>query len=382
MRSKQIYRKVLLLVTVIIGSLLLIHTSSGVAGAVITGQCSNCHTMHNSQNGTANALLGSSKWGSTGPNEMLLKGTCLGCHGQATNQKIVTVGNSKIPQVYHTDNTGDLAGGNFAYITGDKGSGASDAKGHNVIDLGNDEDTLYWPPGMPSNHTGGPSAATLTCAGNYGCHGNRASGFGSGLNALKGAHHKNVDGQLTVADDVYNSYRFLRGVYGYENMAAGSEWQNVDANNHNEYYGATTPMNINDPLTASDCSNCHSSGFVYVAPANHTMSGFCGTCHGVFHSLQGIGGDTVSPFKRHPTDIVLPGTGEFSAYTTYNVNAPVARQTVPTGVSSSVTPGTDVVMCLSCHVAHASDYSDMLRWDYANITTGGTGGCLICHTSK
>jgi hypothetical protein len=348
--------------------------------AVISGQCSNCHTMHNSQNGSPMATYGSTQpWGSPGPNEMLLRGTCLGCHGMGVAQKIVTIGNSKIPQVYHLDASGDLAGGNFAYITGDKGTGASDTKGHNVIELGNLDDILYWPPGKPSNH-GGPNAATLSCAGNYGCHGWRVGGY-SPLEGIRGAHHLNQDGQLTLADEVYNSYRFLKGVYGYENMTAGYEWQNVNSLYHNEYYGATQPFNISDPLQSGECSVCHVGG-IYVEPSTHTMSGFCGTCHGMFHSLTGIGGDTSSPFTRHPTDVVLPTGGEFDAYTTYNVDAPVARTSVPAAPSSTVTSGTDVVMCLSCHVAHASDYPDLLRWDYSQITTGGSGGCLICHTGK
>ncbi|RMF99846.1 MAG: hypothetical protein D6726_12305, partial [Nitrospirae bacterium] len=136
------------------------------------------------------------------------------------------------------------------------------------------------------------------------------------------------------------------------------------------------------PVQPGECANCHSGFTIDVKPASHTISGFCATCHGVFHSLSGIGGDTAPPFRRHPTDIVLPNTGEFTNYTTYNLDAPVARTTVPSNSSSTVTPGTDVVMCLSCHKAHATDYDDMLRWDYSAITTGGSGGCLICHTGK
>jgi hypothetical protein len=75
----------------------------------------------------------------------LLRGDCLGCHGQNTSSKVVTIGGSQIPQVLHTDASGDLAGGNFAYITGAKGSGASDAKGHNIIDLGDSDDSLSFP---------------------------------------------------------------------------------------------------------------------------------------------------------------------------------------------------------------------------------------------
>jgi hypothetical protein len=55
--------------------------------------------------------------------------------------------------------------------------------------------------------------------------------------------------------------------------------------------------------------------------------------------------------------------------------------------SSVVTPGTDIVMCLSCHMAHASPYPHMLRWDYSEMITGNgeavSGkGCFVCHSSK
>jgi hypothetical protein len=64
--------------------------------------------------------------------------------------------------------------------------------------------------------------------------------------------------------------------------------------------------------------------------------------------------------------------------------APVARPD-PDNVSNTVvvTPGTDIIMCLSCHRAHGSPYFKMLRWDYKGWPAGGgTNGCNVCHTSK
>lgn len=340
--------------------------------AAITGECANCHTMHNSQDSAIMANYGVSgkPWKGTGPNNALTRGDCLGCHGIGTS-KIVIIGTSEIPQVYHTDATGDLAGGNFAYILGTKGSGSSDAKGHNVVEIGDPESILSEPPG---HHSPSNIGVNITCSGMTGCHGKRASG-----EILKGAHHKNVDGKLDTADEIYNSYRFLNGVKGFESTTGSYKWQNFDKDNHNEYFGDDTPMSY------TGCSICH-NGARGVMPTNNTISGFCGTCHREFHTVQGIGGDTSSPFQRHPTDVVLPGSGEYANYNgvgnLYNVEAPVARTTVPNAIGSTVLPGTDVVMCLSCHMAHASNYADMLRWDYSAIQLGGSGGCLICHTSK
>lgn len=182
---------------------------------------------------------------------------------------------------------------------------------------------------------------------------------------MRGTHHSNIDGKCDTADDLYNSYRFLLGVKGRENTT--DKWQNKDAGSHNEYFGATTPM-----TELNNCFDCHiAPGSMNVSPASNTISGFCATCHDNFHFVYGIGGDTSSPFTRHPSDIVLPAIGEYTAYTTYRIEPPIGRTSIPDFASSTVTPGTDVVTCLSCHAAHATDYPDMLRWDYTGIIAGG-----------
>ncbi|MFH1673783.1 MAG: cytochrome c3 family protein [Pseudomonadota bacterium] len=311
-------------------------------------------------------------WEDTDPQPALLRGTCLGCHGMGGGSRIVTIGGSEIPQVYHTDST-DLAGGNFRYIeTG------GDSRGHNVVDLNVADNVLSSPPGYNCAYP--VSNTQLTCAGNYGCHGYRYKNQGTASEIMKGTHHKNVDGKCDVADDVYNSYRFLLGVKGLENTI--DKWENKNVDSHNEYYGANTPM------TDGSCFDCHAfaPGSMNASPASNTISGFCSTCHDDFHFLYGIGGDTNSPFARHPSDIILPGgTTEYAAYTTYSVEAPVGRTIVLDGPSGTVTPGTDVVTCLSCHAPHATNYPDILRWDYNNMNAGGGGpdtGCFTCHTGK
>jgi len=348
--------------------------------------------MHNSQNNSPIATP-------TGPNPFLTSGTCLGCHAQvgaATN--IV----DSIPQVYHTGS--DLAAGNFAYIAGTKGSGASDSKGHNVIDLfgQNSDEALDMAPGNSSGWFASPAwhfevqtDTHLTCAGYVGCHGNRvrvgsAPNYERGVQFLKGAHHGNVDGKCDTADTVANSYRFLLGIKGLENPT--DKWQNASSASHNEYFGAISPYDQSEAAWAS-CNQCHfpaGSVGTGVKPISSTISGFCASCHGDFHKIGGteggIGGDITSPFVRHPTDIVIKNAGEYAAYTTYSNLAPVGRTTVPDNPSAVVTPGSDVVTCLSCHAAHATDYPDMLRWDYNNVCSAGTAnsscGCFVCHTTK
>ncbi|MBW2636351.1 MAG: hypothetical protein JRC86_02285 [Deltaproteobacteria bacterium] len=388
-KSKNISLKKAAIGAVLISALFFVLLIPGNSSAKVTGPCANCHTMHNSQAGSPMVEYGAGEtWGSTEPQPALLRGTCLGCHGQGGSSKIVTIGGSDIPQVYHTD-TDDLAAGNFAYILGAKGSGASDAKGHNVIDIVNADGVLDGPPGAINQSFHDElivNDGNLTCAGDNGCHGYRYGDKGTGLPGIKGSHHGNVDGKCDTADDVPNSYRLLLGVKGLENTT--DKWQNITAGSHNEYYGTTTPPVLG---CGGGEESCHIAGGV--GPPNNTISGFCGTCHGNFHTLtgsgmedwEGIGRSTTSPFQRHPSDIVLKGSGEYAGYTIYSIEAPIARTTVPDSASSGVSPGTDVVTCLSCHVAHASDYPDLLRWDYSAMNAGGGGGdtgCFTCHTQK
>ncbi|WP_456387047.1 cytochrome c3 family protein [Desulfolithobacter sp.] len=368
--------------TVVMASVMLgVFLISTPVSAKIQGNCGDCHTMHNSQGGSPMTFDAN-----TSPNNNLLRGTCLGCHAQGGSTAVVNLGTDRMPQVMHTGGI-DLAGGNFAYISGLKGSGASDRKGHNIGPLTGTDAVLYAPPGgiVLYGHDDGINVNTsnLTCAGVNGCHGYRYASKGNGIG---GSHHNNVDGQLANPTEPADSYRFLMGVKGFE---SGDWEETVSAASHNEYFGLTAPV----ALGCSNASSCHTSDGAGVAPPDGTMSQFCATCHGNFHTVannasDGIGTDTMSPFIRHPTDLSLPATGEYAQYTVYDPGSPVARTgAVPASSSGTVTPGSDAVMCLSCHVAHASNYSSMLRWDYSQMVAGGgqaatTAGCFACHTTK
>lgn len=365
--------KALILITII--GFVVAPAFQNPAIAAITGPCVNCHTMHNSQGGTHMIQYLGPGETDTNPQGVLLRATCLGCHAMGTGNSIESIGGTQVPQVYHSGT--DLAGGNFDYMLSD------DTKGHNVKEFGNSDDNLDAAPGIlpVGGHPAIVKDENLTCAGYIGCHGIRKDDETepptTGVPMLKGAHHQNVEGKCATADTVANSYRFLLGVKGLENTT--DRWLNKDANSHNEYFGDTTPMDVS-------CANpCHIGGTGPVRPPNNTISGFCATCHGLYHDRNSIGG-TTSPFQRHPNDVVLKGSGEYASYTNYSVEAPVARPTVYDNPSATVTPGTDVVMCLSCHGTHATNYPDMLRWDYDTMLAGGGGasgtGCFTCHTTK
>lgn len=373
-------------------SMLMVLALSNFADAKVSGAvCSTCHTMHNSQNGT-HMRLGFPPIGSVGSDcldchaetrAVLLRMDCLGCHAQSLSgaDNIAPVGT--IPQVAHNAAT-DLAGGNYRYV-----AYIDDTRGHNVHGfgsligadsniIGNDN-----PPGYKSDYD--PSSGkfqqtmpgtdnNLMCAGRNGCHGNRDQV--SQMLAIKGSHHANDSilkfgagfTETGQGSTVGTSYRFLYKVHGAED----ANWEGVTPGPtvHNEYKGA--PFSDRQTQAWNDVS---------------TISDLCAECHGKFHaggSIVGVNGiGSASPWLRHPTDVVLPASGEYTAYTAYSTEAPVARQNIADGTtqaSGTVTPGADIVMCLSCHRAHASQYSDALRWDYSNMSAGR--GCYICHSQK
>jgi hypothetical protein len=337
----------------------------GYALATVTGACVNCHTMHNSQGGAEMQL----KDGETDPQGNLVRGTCVGCHGStpAGTDNIVT----NIPQVWHAAAT-DLAGGNFKYVV------TNDTYGHNVENIKDADATLTnTPPGYaaamdPSLGGKYQVGSRLTCAGVNGCHGNRDnSGNYAGVS---GAHHGSDTvlkfGGIVEASQgasVATSYRFLYKVKGGED----SDWQaTVGAADHNEYKGAVYAARTT--MAWADVN---------------TISELCAECHGSFHMSGATGIGTATPWIRHPTDVLIPNSGEYASIsTTYNTTVPVGRATIPIAAASgTVAAGIDIVTCLSCHRAHASAYPDILRWDYSTMIANGgslSTGCFVCHTTK
>ena len=323
----------------------------GIAYAKVAGVCGNCHTMHNSQGGT-NMMINTTIDGTSGGAHgggypALTRGTCVGCHTGANT------GSNTTPYVYNTDGvtygTDTLAGGNFKWVVTD------DAKGHNVKGIpGMSADTLAKAPGGFSCGSSchdtlfAPVDGAVTLdTGCEGCH-------------REPKHHaaQQASGAVATVDNGY--FRFLSGhnggtgVHGIED----SDWQYTKSpTDHNEYLG-----------DASDKLN--------------TMTGYCVGCHGNFHNQLDGNGEWI----RHPSDAVLPNSGEYTAYTVYDPNVPVARPDLGAVTAhGSVANNEDMVMCLSCHRAHGSPYDDMLRWNYADMVAGDntkSGGCFVCHSEK
>jgi hypothetical protein len=375
--------------------LMVLFLSTYAQARIAAQPCVNCHTMHNSQNGSSMSVKVPPPAGSGNdeckqchaePRVVLLRYDCIGCHAANPGSGASNIINTGWPQVAHNNAT-DLAGGNYSYVCN-----IGDEKGHNVHGFGsciindlNFASIGFMPPGYESGYdpslthkyTVDSITQQVKCAGTQGCHGNREEL--SPYTAMRGTHHAD-DSMLKFysintsqqgggsggADTVTagRSYRFLYNVLGGEETSWNA---NATASNHNEYSGLDTTPSGRSGQSWTDIK---------------TISNLCAECHGYFHSDIGSSGAWI----RHPTDVILPNSGEYSAYTSYSNEAPVARVNIPDSPSSLVQPGTDdaIIMCLSCHRAHASPYDDALRWDYSTMNAGGggSGGCFTCHAQK
>lgn len=356
-----------------------------LASAKASGPCSDCHTMHNSQDGVD---LSATAYGA------LTKGDCIGCH---TGINVADGNKPYVLQIaeptYDPASSGTaggsttLAGGSFWWVSQTGGN----AKGHNVVDVAAEEDTVIAPPGWDEtfdangrlNNGAASWTAQITCAGTNGCHGlHETAGLVAITNdwdSLSGSHHASddtIDG-TTVA----TSYRFLKGILGTED----SDWEfQPTATAHNQYYGEDKTSDLEGNADTA------------------TISYLCAECHGDFHSgVNNLGAASVdatpgSPWIRHPSDYDMGNVDDKIDYAgygggthIYSVIAPVASTDVSVvlGTVYGAAGGNDdaIVTCISCHRAHGTPYDDLLRWDYATCSSGDDDaacGCFQCHTTK
>lgn len=346
----------------------------GVSGAALTGECSNCHTMHNSQQTTFVAFSRDAS-GQMVPRDMafdmLLKTDCIGCHSNPGPATIVTQGETRTPIVLNLteptyppngSSTSTLAGGNFHWI-----AQGGDSLGHNVAGISG-EDSRFGgglaPGGVPVED----QCAT--------CHNTLATADGGCEGCHVPAHH--AAGPEVLAGQEQGWYRFLgsvmlrdgeggapaEGVLGIEDP----DWeQAASADRHNTYQG--------------------SAGLFGSYLGSGSLTQKCSGCHGLFHRDTASG----SAWIRHPVAVAIPDAGEFAEFATYEPLVPVARANVSAEDAnfSTINRGSDMVSCVSCHRPHGSPYPAMLRWNYRawpgiDPQTGqpAVNGCAVCHTAK
>ena len=335
----------------IISFLLWLFLFPSVIQAKVKGQCANCHTMHYSQHG---GVL--SEWGTKGPYQNLLVNSCVGCHTGVND------GTNTIPYVFSesepTYGTNTLAGGNFYWV-----AHGCDECGHNVTDIPgvNQDSNFSQTPGFVSGKT---------CSS---CHGSGNMVLTKCIFCHDPKHHRDDSGPVAGDDEevkyrflsftAFHPYTFQQGSYNFYGVAGieDGDWEyTVSSSDHNEYCGAAS---------SGDYSG-----------ASHSISRYCAACHWGFY------GENTEHWIRHPSDYILPNSGEYANYTTYNPLAPIARlESTLTGMtvaSSTVTPGEDQVSCLSCHRPHGSPYPKIMRWDYQGWPGSGENKCNVCHTTK
>ena len=344
--------------------------------AAIQGDCSICHAMHGSQQGSSVVYTVDSsgtKVSSESPLKSLLKTDCIGCHSHSGAETIIQLIDDTVPVVlnfteptYPPDGSplSTLAGGNFHWMIS-----GGDAYGHNVHGISGDDlrfSTSQVAPG-----------GVLPEAGCVDCHGTLASPQSGCEGCHVPFHHANTTGvDVTGAEQGW--YRFLgsvmqrndqlgpppEGVVGIE----APDWeQNPAVNQHNTYQGQPGPYTSYLESGAIDQK--------------------CAGCHGLFHD------ETIADVTwiRHPVDIAIPNAGEYTGLTSYEPLVPVARQNVSLADANfeTVNRGSDMVSCISCHRPHGSPYPAMLRWGYrdwpgedSHTLQPAYNGCAVCHTSK
>ena len=379
------------ILTIGLGGMAYAYHDGGVA------YCEGCHTMHNSlgsQRMYRSNSQTSGPQGSVGTtNAYLLQGTdqsstCLMCHGPGSGSYHVysNVGAGVAPTNY-------TPGGDFNWVTKSynwtegtrAGTSPSQTHGHNIValDFGLVADTRF-PSGAPG--AGSSAAYPTSSLGCHSCHDPHgryrivdASGtvavptIGSSVLPIDGS---GSTGAMPGTDYAVGVYRLLGGK-GYYPKSVGATYA---FSNAVDPPVAVSPSSYNRKETTTDTRVAYGSG----------MSLWCGNCHGGFHN------DNYPTTLRHPSGMKLTSVeiANYNAYkksgdltgiydTAYTSLVPFEEGSTDRALlathavsNGSYTKGADtnsVVMCLSCHRAHASSWDSGLRWNVRStfMTVGG-----------
>jgi len=186
--------------------------ANGVSNATLTGVCSTCHTMHNSQDGTAMTYDVDGATLTTTPRGYLLIGSCAYCHIEVSTDKTTAVGGWNV-----ASSTAGFPSGYFS---------ATDTNAHvtqETTEAGITAGDTYYATLTPGSDfsTGVQGSDDLTCAG---CH------------AASGSHH-------AVSSTVY---RMIAGVTGLKADLSASDMESTVNHNVVEAAGMNT-----------FCASCH-----------------------------------------------------------------------------------------------------------------------------
>ena len=370
-------------------------------GGVAT--CDSCHSMHNSVDNKAvgprglNAGTGVQFQG----NKFLLQGsdnssTCLNCHSgsaltRPTAYQVMTypAPAAGAAPVYRTP------GGDFAWLTLDfaaNGTAHTPASpgmshGHNIVakDYGLVADTtLTTAPG------GSYDSTQLSCASCHDPHSRARIVDSSGTIAYSAIGNSVLPTQGSGSyGDLPSSGQYAVGVY---RLLAGSNYSQMS-------YTNPLPFNANPPIAVAPSSYNRSEAATDTRVAYGTgMSEWCANCHRAIHNdntnaantrlihpagstayltatANNLAGDAAGTtianiYNHYKTSGDLSG----DVSTSYTSLVPFEEGTsdrsvlfshagAGTGSTAGPSVGSENVMCLSCHRAHASGFTRMTRWD-------------------
>jgi hypothetical protein len=286
--------------------------------------------------------------------DWLIKGTdpssiCLNCH--------YGTGAPESHHVASPDGSALTPGGDFYWLTKDfawsNGTSPSETHGHNVtaLDFGFTQDpTLLQAPG------GSYYASDLGCNSCHDPHGQVQGGTAQGSLPIRASGSY---GEVATSTAIPGNFRLLGdGEYDGGEQSGGYSFAN-DA--------PVAMQNPLEPFGERDGSHVdYGSG----------MSEWCANCHAGFYNNPGHpahinhpSGDSVHLRNLADTYNAYVRTGDISGTkaTAYLQFVPFERGdtdvTKLDPTSSEGPAGNSNVMCLTCHRAHASAFTDAGRWD-------------------
>jgi|WetSurMetagenome_2_1015567.scaffolds.fasta_scaffold00350_14 hypothetical protein len=350
------------------GAVLVMLALGGTAYAFHSGgvaECAGCHSMHAPAPAGSNLLVGA------GPTS-----TCLSCHEQA---------GLATPSSYHISTAdSDMGvgvspkqrtpGGDFGWlkktyaftIRGTTTTELGQTHGHNVValDKGYNADT--------DNTTAPGGTFTSANLGCESCHdphsqvrrlsdGSYVRGGTLGQTTApiiaSGSYNNSV---APAAGQAVGAYRLLRGL---NDTSQGVTFSGVAV--------AVAPATYNQTEATNQVR------VAYGATGINTWGNWCATCHAGMHSSgnyvhpvdQSLGSAIVNNYNAYVKSGDLTGTSvnSFSSLVPFADNTgdiPTLQSHAKNDNTFLTGPGSsDKVMCLSCHRAHATGWTEMLRWN-------------------
>jgi predicted CXXCH cytochrome family protein len=309
------FKRSLVVGGLIAGAFLLPNVASA---GVVNGQCVNCHTMHNSQNGG----LPSGATSATPNAKLLLGNGCAGCHATADNNTDANgkpVTGKKAPQVDYNAASKVNAAGYFSTTAG------TDAHQHNAELVSPGLDPNFSGKSIPGSATA--YTAQVKCDG---CH-------------TQAGHHTSTA----------NTYRMLTGT----NTTAGIAGSYSPSAAAGSFPGARHEIS-------------------YVAA---DMNTFCAGCHPNFHGLgaNNTGAAGGGAWIRHPTNVSLT-----SLAGTRSIVAPsfTTNDVIVVG-DKAVSKDVMCLSCHVAHGGPNNDLLsfDYTTVQAGGATPVNDGGCETCH---